>query len=396
MTSIFSKKGFTLIELLVVIAILAVLAVAAVVILNPAELLKQSRDSTRLSDLASLASALSIMQAEAFSSSFGTSSIIYVSIPDTTTTCANLGLPGLATGWSYNCVTTSTLTNVDGTGWVPVNFNQLSTGSPLARLPIDPTNTTSSGRYYTYIKGSYKLSAAMESQKQLSKASSDGGINNTRFELSSESSCGNLLTDRDGYSYPTILIGSQCWMAQGLRTKTKADGTCINGGSAPCADATTTDSGLNRACWGVTNIEPNCVIYGAAYKWSAAMVSSTTPGAQGMCPDGWHIPTNDEFTMLERTACTTDPTLCALRLPYGTSTSGWMGTSTDTGSRLIGGGATGFNSLFYQSGSATTYWLSEVSANFANGYYRTVHNSNGIFRSTASIASTYAIRCLKN
>jgi len=50
-------KGFTLIELLVVVAIIAVLAVAVVLVLNPVQLIKQARDSTRISDLATLNSA---------------------------------------------------------------------------------------------------------------------------------------------------------------------------------------------------------------------------------------------------------------------------------------------------------------------------------------------------
>src|SRR3989344_7995871 len=56
--------GFTLIELLIVIAILVVLSVAVVVILNPAELLRQARDSTRISDLASVNSAIALYLAD--------------------------------------------------------------------------------------------------------------------------------------------------------------------------------------------------------------------------------------------------------------------------------------------------------------------------------------------
>ena len=55
-----NRKGFTLIELLVVIAIIAVLAVVVVLTLNPAELLRQARDSNRLSDFATMKSAISL------------------------------------------------------------------------------------------------------------------------------------------------------------------------------------------------------------------------------------------------------------------------------------------------------------------------------------------------
>ncbi len=162
--------GFTLIELLVVIAILGVLAVAVVLVLNPAALLQQARDSTRLSDLASLNTALSIFQADQYDQNLGTASTTYISVPDTSPTCADLGLPSLPSGWSYHCVPATSSTLVNGQGWIPVNFNLISSGSPLSRLPVDPINTTSTGLYYTYTPGgSYELTALPESQKYRSQ-----------------------------------------------------------------------------------------------------------------------------------------------------------------------------------------------------------------------------------
>jgi prepilin-type N-terminal cleavage/methylation domain-containing protein len=161
-----TRRGFTLIELLIVIGIVAVLAVVVIITLNPAELLKQARDSNRLSDLDTLNKALSIVEAEVANASFGTSTTVYVSIPDSSPTCANLGLPSLPTGYAYGCAPTSTLRNTDGTGWVPVNFGFISSGSPLSALPVDPTNTSSTGRYYIYTPGgSWELNAILESQK---------------------------------------------------------------------------------------------------------------------------------------------------------------------------------------------------------------------------------------
>ena len=185
MKNIKTGAGFTLIELLVVIAILAILAVAVVLVLNPMEFIRQSRDSARLTDLSTLNKALVLYQVDG-KTSFGSSSVVYVSIPDSTSTCGNLGLPGLPSGWSYNCVSSTNYTKVDGSGWIPVNLSSISYGAVMAKLPIDPVNTTSSSQYYTYVTGgSWELTAVFESERYIPKASKDGGVDPAMFEIGS-------------------------------------------------------------------------------------------------------------------------------------------------------------------------------------------------------------------
>jgi len=175
-----SRQSFTLIELLVVLAIVAILSVVVILTLNPSELLKQARDSNRLSDLGTLNTALAAYSADMSQGFMGTSSVVYVSIPDTSPTCDNLGLPtSTGAGFTYHCVTSQNLKNSDGTGWIPVNFSQISFGSPISSLPVDPINTTSSGNYYTYVSGgSFILTAIPESAKQKTALSSNPNISN--------------------------------------------------------------------------------------------------------------------------------------------------------------------------------------------------------------------------
>jgi prepilin-type N-terminal cleavage/methylation domain-containing protein len=169
------RPGFTLIELLVVIAILAVLAVVVILTLNPAGLLQESRDSNRLSDMATLNSAISLYMADVTNgSSLGQSNTLYVSVPDPTATstagdqCQGLGLPALPATYSYHCANATYYRNTDATGWIPVNLSQNFFGSSLAQLPIDPTNVTSSRLWYTYTTdgaGRYEMTTAFESAK---------------------------------------------------------------------------------------------------------------------------------------------------------------------------------------------------------------------------------------
>ncbi len=124
--------------------------------------------------------------------------------------------------------------------------------------------------------------------------------------------CGDSMTDIDGNTYPTIQIGGQCWMAADLKVRRYPNGNPI-----PYIDDLSTWWGLNTNNTsdaynfygddnndGIINIAyPD---YGALYTYAAAIADNWTrdnsainsAGGQGICPDGWHLPTNTEWTTL--------------------------------------------------------------------------------------------------
>jgi prepilin-type N-terminal cleavage/methylation domain-containing protein len=170
-----NRSAFTLIELLVVIAIIAILSVVVILTLNPQELLRQSRDSVRLSDMDTLNHAVGLYitdQNVVATFNLGAVSTTYISIPDPSATstagdqCQGLGLPVITIS-TYHCAASSTVRNIDGTGWIPVNFKNISSGLPLGNLPVDPVNQSSSNYFYTYQTNGaqYQITGILESQK---------------------------------------------------------------------------------------------------------------------------------------------------------------------------------------------------------------------------------------
>ncbi len=164
------RKGFTLIELLIVIGIIGILAAAVIVVLNPAELLAQARDGTRLSDIDSVESAISLYLADTDSPELDNN-------PATTTTVR------YESNASITCAGTCTdraVFTVDGLGWVSVPLDGISGGSPLPRLPQDPTNDASYGYVYAAndLTNIFELNARLESERHRDKMTTDGGDDN--------------------------------------------------------------------------------------------------------------------------------------------------------------------------------------------------------------------------
>ena len=215
--------GFTLLELLIVITILAILAVIIIFVLNPAETLKKSRDVQRLSDLATLKNALALYATTVspvdldaavglcLSGATSTARIAYSSVvaDPTCTTNPTEGADTGATFASDACFTagnvTATVTLADGAGWLPVALTNITGGSPISGLPLDPTNTAISATpsnadlVYRYAcqstgasgkpSGVFEVNAILESDTYKAgsttddKAAKDGGDNADYYEI---------------------------------------------------------------------------------------------------------------------------------------------------------------------------------------------------------------------
>jgi len=290
------RSAFTLIELLVVIAIIAILAVVVLVTLNPAELLRQSRDSNRLSDLATLNSAINIYnedQGGGAGYSLGSPSITYLSISDpaaSTTARTNcVGVGGtIATNTPYfNCPASSTARNVNGQGWIPINFTTMSAGSPIGSLPVDPTNSTSSNLYYTYqTNGStYRLNAIPESQKYQASL----GQSPLSFTAGSN-------TTLDGGAWVPV-PGNATFGTQNFSVM-KYDASCSDGKGNPAppgnsADTTSYDI-YNDSGTGGTPCTSPLSVAALPNAYPIAGIAETT--AKLRCQSiGAHLLTNDEY-----------------------------------------------------------------------------------------------------
>ncbi len=176
------SHAFTLIELLIVIAIIAILGSATVLVLNPVEIMKNGRDSVRMSDFEGLHKSLNLYSLQNSAFPLVSANTVYLSLPDSSLTCSSYSLPPLLAGWSYHCVTQSNLNKIDGNGWLPADLT--SSDSKISVLPIDPVNDVATGKYYTFFVDStgWELTSIFESLKYKPVSANDGGESTDIFE----------------------------------------------------------------------------------------------------------------------------------------------------------------------------------------------------------------------
>jgi uncharacterized protein (TIGR02145 family) len=212
--------------------------------------------------------------------------------------------------------------------------------------------------------------------------------------------CGDQITDIDGNVYNTVLIGTQCWMKENLKTTKDADGNAIT-----------------RYCY--DDNPSNCDVYGGLYTWTtvmngAASSNNVPSGVRGICPDGWHMPGDAEWTALTNYISSQSGFLCNANTSYiGKSLAAqtnWQSTihTCAVGNNLSANNATGFAGLpggryngyigyFYGVGFRSFWWTS-TEYDFGIAWDRTLYSgSPGVYQEyNPKSEESLSVRCLRD
>jgi uncharacterized protein (TIGR02145 family) len=222
------------------------------------------------------------------------------------------------------------------------------------------------------------------------------------------SACPTATISYNGYTYTTVGIGNQCWMAENLRTSKYSDGTDIP------------DETFNNNLWGEltygARTEYQDVIgyvsdYGYLYNWYAAKGIITDGGTStnNICPTGWHVPTDSDWNKLVKSidsaadtsaisgvqSSTVGGNMKSMGTTYWSSES--TGTNNSSGFSALPGGYRE-NGGFFDLIRATAWFWSATEYDNSNAWYRYLSHNNGSVGRYNDVSKSVgaSVRCLRD
>jgi len=188
-----------------------------------------------------------------------------------------------------------------------------------------------------------------------------------------------------GQVYNTVQIGTQCWLKENLNI-----GTIING------SANQTNNGqIEKYCY--DDDEFNCDVYGGLYQWNEMMQYVTTPGVKGICPDGWYLPTDAEWTDL--TTYLGGESVAGGKMKE----SGYIhwappntGATNSSGFTALPGGSSYDGGNFYYLTSNGKFWSSTQQNNYYAWERNLSYYNALVARNNSTKSSGKSVRCLKD
>jgi uncharacterized protein (TIGR02145 family) len=216
-------------------------------------------------------------------------------------------------------------------------------------------------------------------------------------QANSFTTCGNAL-NYHGYDYATVLIGDQCWFAENLRSYLYKNGDMMAGGRS---NAQWSEIMLGASA--VYGEVPECIhyapsidacdvsqseyVYGLLYNWYAVN------DERGLCPDGWHVPTDAEWT--ELTDVLGGEPVAGGQMK---ATSGWHdGGNGSNSSGFSGrpGGLRNDDGPFNNAGAYGYWWSSSPSGSDALMRYM-YFNTGNVGRTTKNVRDGLSVRCIQD
>lgn len=195
-------------------------------------------------------------------------------------------------------------------------------------------------------------------------------------------------TDNDGNVYSTVQIGDQEWMAENLKTTTYNNGTSIE---LVENDADWLNYTTGAYCWYDNDQAQYAETYGALYNWYALNTGN-------LCPDGWHVPTDEEWTALEDYIASdghSGSEGAALKATYGWYNNG-NGTD-DYGFTALPGGARGGYGAFVNIGKYGGWWSATESSTYYAWSRYLGYNSSAVSRNSGGrLVDGFSVRCVKD